>query len=896
MTRVVGFLRNSVRGRLACLVIATTVPAALLVALLVLQAYRDERETVGQHVFATARAMSDVVDYQLGASEALLRGLAASRDLDLGDIASFDAHARTAFDNESRWVVLADGEGQQLVNTRLPPGAKLPRHAFDGAFAEAMRAGRSYFSNIVTGPVTGRPVLYVAVPVTRAGQLKYTLSVALLPEVFDDVVKPPQLLPGTVLAVVDREGTVAARNPNGEKFRGKQATGDMLKRISTRSAGLMPSVTLEGVPVLSALSLSPVSGWGVIIGSPDSSIYASAQRLLWIGLGATGLLLTVALFMTVWIGRALVSGVDSLVADTETIGRGGVPAERSSGLLETDFVAAAMLKTARQLNQREHDNAALNVALQSELEKSKRGEATSRRLAAIVESSDDAIISTDLAGVITSWNKGAEQTFGYTAPEIIGRPVTALIPPDRLDEEPRILERIRTGEILEHYETLRRRKDGTLLSISLSVSPLRNHAGEIVGASKIARDVTQRVRAEAQQHALYELVATVNRAGAMEEIFDAALTAMCRNQDTERAAILLTDESGVMRFKAARGLSPAYCRAVEGHSPWRSDETNPQVIWIEDVSKASLAPELRAAIESEGIRALAFVPLTYEQRLLGKVMIYFPTTHVFTTAAMLPVETIASQVAFAIERRKSAEALEALVDERTASLRQVVAQMEEFSYSVSHDLRAPVRAMRGFAEIIQQDHADGLSPTGRDLLGRIVRNSERMDRLIQDLLTYSRISRREIQLGPVSLDKLLREVVQQYPDLRPERADIEVQGPLPEVLAHEPSLTQVISNLLSNAVKFVEPQARPRVRIGFDRRATQARLWFEDNGIGIKPEHQKRLFAMFERVHPDRNYEGTGIGLAIVRKAVERMNGAVGVESDGVRGSRFWFELPMAGE
>jgi signal transduction histidine kinase len=161
-------------------------------------------------------------------------------------------------------------------------------------------------------------------------------------------------------------------------------------------------------------------------------------------------------------------------------------------------------------------------------------------------------------------------------------------------------------------------------------------------------------------------------------------------------------------------------------------------------------------------------------------------------------------------------------------------------------------------------------------------------------MTYSRISRRELRLEPVSLDKLVREVMQLYPDMRPERADINVDGPLPDVIAHEPSLTQVVSNLLSNAVKFVAPNGRPHVRVSFDRRNSQARLWIEDNGIGIKPEHQSRLFGMFERIHPERDYEGTGIGLAIVRKAVERMNGAVGVESDGISGSRFWIELPMA--
>jgi signal transduction histidine kinase len=323
-------------------------------------------------------------------------------------------------------------------------------------------------------------------------------------------------------------------------------------------------------------------------------------------------------------------------------------------------------------------------------------------------------------------------------------------------------------------------------------------------------------------------------------------------------------------------------------------EPNPEPSWIEDLATASLAPSLRAALAAEGIRALAFVPLSYEKQLLGRFVIYYDTPHPFSAAELRPVETIARQVAFAIERQRGAEALESLVNERTASLRQVIAQIEEFSYTVSHDLRAPVRAMRGYADIILQDHGWRLDAEARELLTRIVRSGTRMDRLILDLLTYSRMSRRELRLEPVSLDKLVREVVQQYPDMRPERADIEVAGPLPDVIAHEPSLSQVISNLLSNAVKFVRPHGRPHVRVSFDRRDSQARLWIEDNGIGIKPEHQSRLFGMFERIHPECEYEGTGIGLAIVRKAVERMNGAVGVESDGVSGSRFWIELPIA--
>jgi signal transduction histidine kinase len=296
-------------------------------------------------------------------------------------------------------------------------------------------------------------------------------------------------------------------------------------------------------------------------------------------------------------------------------------------------------------------------------------------------------------------------------------------------------------------------------------------------------------------------------------------------------------------------------------------------------------------VEAEGIRAMSFVPLTYESRLKGELMLYYDRPHRFEMAELEMASAIASQVAFAVERHKGAQALEALVAERTQSLRVVIAQMEEFSYSVSHDLRSPTRAMQGYAEILLEDYGDRLGEEGRELVDRIRRSGGRMDRLIHDLLTYTRISRREMQLEPVSIAQLIREVVQQYPEMRPECAEIEVASDLPLVWAHEPSLTQVVSNLLGNAIKFVPPNRRPRIRIGFEGRGEFVRVNFVDNGIGIPPGCHARLFGMFERLHADQPYEGTGIGLAIVRKAIERMNGKVGVESDGVNGSRFWIEL-----
>jgi hypothetical protein len=236
--------------------------------------------------------------------------------------------------------------------------------------------------------------------------------------------------------------------------------------------------------------------------------------------------------------------------------------------------------------------------------------------------------------------------------------------------------------------------------------------------------------------------------------------------------------------------------------------------------------------------------------------------------------------------------LERQVSERTSELQQAVEQLEEFSYSVSHDLRAPSRAIGGYAGVLLEDFAGQFNSAAKTMIERIQRNSQRMEQLTQGLLDYTRIRRQALVLKPVAVEPIIREVVDLYPLLKPDKADLEILSPLPPVMAHEPALLQIVANLLGNAVKFTPAGIRPRVQIGSDQKAGKIRIWFQDNGIGIPPESQRRLFSLFERLHPHQGYEGTGIGLAIVRKAMERMNGTVGVESDGTAGSRFWIEFP----
>jgi signal transduction histidine kinase len=238
--------------------------------------------------------------------------------------------------------------------------------------------------------------------------------------------------------------------------------------------------------------------------------------------------------------------------------------------------------------------------------------------------------------------------------------------------------------------------------------------------------------------------------------------------------------------------------------------------------------------------------------------------------------------------------LERRVAERTARLSETIAELESFSYSISHDMRAPLRAMQGYSDFVIEQFGQQIGPEGRGYLERISRAGKRLDNLVQDILTYSRLTREQLDLSAVDLDKLVDDIIHQYPGLQEPQAEVKVQRPLPRVIGHEAAITQVISNLLGNAVKFIKPDQKPVIRVWPEIRGDYCRLWIEDNGIGIEQKDFRRIFGIFERVHPDKTYEGTGIGLSIVRKGVERMGGKSGVESELGKGSRFWIELKRA--
>jgi signal transduction histidine kinase len=396
---------------------------------------------------------------------------------------------------------------------------------------------------------------------------------------------------------------------------------------------------------------------------------------------------------------------------------------------------------------------------------------------------------------------------------------------------------------------------------------------------------------------LYRLRREVNRSTVLEQTYEQALVALEKVLHVDRSAILLADAEGRMRFQASRNLSEEYRQRVEGHSPWAVDEIQPQPVLISDVKEADELAALQQVILDEGIRAIAFIPLLDHGTLLGKFMLYYNLPHFFTDSEMQWAQTIARDIAHAIQRQQAEDQLRQLnatleerVSERTMELERSNRELDQFAYVASHDLKAPLRGISQLATWISDDVGELLPPSSKEHLHKLSGRVRRMDMLLNDLLAYSRAGRQRHTPEELEITTLIQDVVELLAP--PPGFTIQLADNLPRLTSERIPLESLFRNLISNAIKHHHDPANGRVEINACKRGKFIEFAISDNGPGIEERFHQRIFEMFQTLQPRDQVEGSGVGLALVKKLVESRGGSVEVESELGKGTTFRFTWP----
>lgn len=517
---------------------------------------------------------------------------------------------------------------------------------------------------------------------------------------------------------------------------------------------------------------------------------------------------------------------------------------------------------------------------QIELERLKRlerGIQLSRdRLEAVHQSFPIAYVSLDPKGTITDWNPVALRLLAEGKRTLAGVPFTLFLVRQDVEiglDHLRRCRHTRSGEIVSEV----RLKQGKRPPIPVQMVSVPFVPGPKVIYLTALVDLTEREKGE--------------RATAEAKQFSEAII------DTIHESLLVLDEGlKILHLnKACAKMFQIDLPLVRG----LSFESLLNLWWTGNALRQQLERTLRDDVP------LSNVEFEVHPRGLGRRILLCNARRVHARDGSPPVLLVALED---ITARKKAEEdlaqtnrqlqdlnvhLEKHVETRTRELLQSNQQLESFCYSIAHDLRCPLRAMTGFSSALEDDFSTQLGPRGKDYIERIVSAGQQMNMLINDLLDYGRVSTIELIKSPIATDDVLSRVLQDLqPVIEEKRAHIERRGPLPHVLGHRAVLETCFSNLLNNALKFVAPDVPPEVAIYSEQIQNDVRIWIADNGIGIEPQYQGKIFKVFQRLHAQDQYPGTGIGLAIVSRALQRINGSIGVESEPGKGSRFWINLP----
>ncbi|APU67594.1 MULTISPECIES: PAS domain-containing sensor histidine kinase [Christiangramia] len=514
-------------------------------------------------------------------------------------------------------------------------------------------------------------------------------------------------------------------------------------------------------------------------------------------------------------------------------------------------------------------------------------------LSAIVESSDDAIISKNLDSIIISWNKGAQKIFGYTEQEAIGNSITMLIPENKLSEEVEILSKIRKGEKIDHFETVRKHKSGRDITVSITVSPLKNHKGEIVGASKVARDITQQVeyqKALEKYNRNLEILNSIGKSISEKNDFKEVL------QWIVDTTYRLTNSQLVMFFYEVKSRHKVHSyAAVSGRSKHFLEDIG--VSRFKDIVPKSNAQSLIFNLNDEveilnkrksiyeklhsllGSSNFMVLPLSSEHHAAGGGFIFCSNQpDYYRSQDLLLIRNIASQVSATLQNSYLFE-----------KIKQLNAKKDEFIAVASHELKTPLTSLKGYLQLLQHTNQN---PATDGFIDKSLTQVERLNGLVDDLLNMSRLDsgRLDFKKRIFDLNKVIIDVVANFKYTHPSHEILfDVQQEL-LVFGDAQRIEQVIINLISNAIKY-SPFSNT-IEITATKSVDSIIVSVRDYGIGVKEEHQKFLFDRFYRAENSTGIGGLGIGLYLSKEIIKRHKGEIGYRKPPGSGSEFYFTLP----
>ncbi len=488
-------------------------------------------------------------------------------------------------------------------------------------------------------------------------------------------------------------------------------------------------------------------------------------------------------------------------------------------------------------------------------------------LAAIVTGSPDAIITKSLDGVILTWNRGAEGLFGYTTDEIVGQQIDRLVPEELREEEQTLRHRTLGGASVEQFETQRLHKAGRRIDVSISMSPITDDNGTVVATAQMMRDISFRKQAEAAMKT-------------SEERFRTLTTAIPQLVWTCRP-------DGAWEYVSEQWL--AYTgTTIEDNlgSGWLASIHPEDISMVERMWNEAVASGLNYNAEYQlrawdGSYHWHLARATPQRDDVGHIVRWFGTT-----------TDISSQK----DTEATLERINSLLESKSEALAASNKELEAFSYSVSHDLRAPLRTMTGFAQALIEDYGNTLEPEAVRYLTTISNGARQMGRLIDDLLSFSRLSRQGLIMSPISIAELVQEI---RDELAADQSNRTVEWDitdLPTCQGDRTTIKLVLANLISNALKYTRPRNIAKIQIGWqtdEQNAKSCRIFVKDNGVGFDMRYADKLFTVFQRLHRVEEFEGTGVGLAIVQRVVHRHGGRVWADGQPNEGATFWFTLEM---